>query len=297
MEFKKYIHLERLGTTEVEGIEEGEVYIFPKIDGTNASIWLASNGELKAGSRTREINLQKDNAGFYAWVIQQDNILKYLQDNPTHRLFGEFLVPHSLRTYRDEAWRNFYVFDVFDENTKTYIHYEFYKNNLEEYGIQFIPPLCIIENPKEEHINKSLEFNTFLIKNGEGIGEGVVVKNYFFINKYGRQTWAKVVTNEFKEKHIKEFGVVKIQTEISVEALIAKEFVTQSLIDKTYAKIENDTGFTNKEIPRLLNTIYYEVIKEEAWNFVKKHKDPKIDFKRLKQAVFNEVKLKLPNLF
>ena len=36
-EFKKYQHVERLGTSEVQGIENGMCYVFPKIDGTNAS--------------------------------------------------------------------------------------------------------------------------------------------------------------------------------------------------------------------------------------------------------------------
>jgi len=35
--FMKYQHVERYGTDEVEGIELGETYIFPKIDGTNGS--------------------------------------------------------------------------------------------------------------------------------------------------------------------------------------------------------------------------------------------------------------------
>lgn len=33
-EFLKYPHLERFGNVEVEGIEHGAVYVFPKIDGT-----------------------------------------------------------------------------------------------------------------------------------------------------------------------------------------------------------------------------------------------------------------------
>ena len=41
MEFLKYQHVERVGTSEVENIELGTCYVFPKIDGTNASIWIA----------------------------------------------------------------------------------------------------------------------------------------------------------------------------------------------------------------------------------------------------------------
>ena len=40
MEFKKYQHIEKLGTTEVEGILEGQVSLFYKIDGTNSCIFL-----------------------------------------------------------------------------------------------------------------------------------------------------------------------------------------------------------------------------------------------------------------
>ena len=59
MEFKKYQHLERFGTTEVNGIEDGMCYIFPKIDGTNSSVWF--NDGLQAGSRKRHLTLESDN--------------------------------------------------------------------------------------------------------------------------------------------------------------------------------------------------------------------------------------------
>ena len=66
-EFIKYMHLERLGTTEVEGIEVGLTYVFPKLDGTNGSVWMVDDN-LMAGSRNRVLSAGSDNAGFYAWV-------------------------------------------------------------------------------------------------------------------------------------------------------------------------------------------------------------------------------------
>ena len=65
MEFRKYQHIERFGTDEVDGIEFGKCYIFYKIDGTNGSVWLDNDGNLKAGSRNRELTLENDNARFY----------------------------------------------------------------------------------------------------------------------------------------------------------------------------------------------------------------------------------------
>ena len=46
MEYKKYQHIEKLGTTEVEGILEGQVSLFYKIDGTNSCIFLKDDNTL-----------------------------------------------------------------------------------------------------------------------------------------------------------------------------------------------------------------------------------------------------------
>ena len=240
MEFKKYQHIERFGTDEVQSIEVGSVFIFPKIDGTNASVWL-NNGELKAGSRTRELTLDKDNAGFYNEISKDQRIIDYLAKHPEHRLYGEWLVPHSLKTYRQDAWRKFYIFDVCldrDDGVE-YIPYDIYKPMLEEFDLSYIPPIAIIKDGvcTYEAFLKSLEKNIFLIEDGKGIGEGIVIKNYDFYNKYGRQTWAKIVTNEFKEKNAKTFGVPTISVGKMVEEEIVDKFCTAALIEKEYAKI------------------------------------------------------------
>ncbi|MGL5507356.1 MAG: RNA ligase family protein, partial [Paraclostridium sp.] len=132
--FVKYPHLERFGTSEVQGIEEGECYIFPKLDGTNASAWF-ENGIVQGGSRKRHLSLDFDNAGFYFWLTRKENIETFFNDYPNLRLFGEYLVPHTVKTYRDDAWRKFYVFDVYDNDTNRFLHYNEYKDLLEEYKI------------------------------------------------------------------------------------------------------------------------------------------------------------------
>lgn len=306
MYFKKYQHLERFGTTEVQGIEFGEIYVFPKIDGTNASVWIDERGDIQAGSRKRRLSLESDNAGFFDWARQQKNLLEYLKENPNHRLFGEWLVPHSLKTYREDSWRRFYVFDVvvdrnelgYDKSEKfSYMHYNEYKPLLEKHDIDYIPPISIIKNANYDQLVRQLEKNTFLIENGNGVGEGIVIKNYNFRNKYGRQIWAKIVTNEFKEKHTKSMGASNLKGKKIIEEQIANEFVTKALVEKVYAKIENEDGFNSKKIPQLLNTVFYDVIREESWNFIKKHKNPIINFKTLQHFIYIEVKNKIPKLF
>jgi len=294
MEFRKYQHIERFGTDEVDGIEFGKCYIFYKIDGTNASVWLDKEGKVKAGSRNRELTLENDNAGFYNAIINDERIINYLNKHPSHRLFGEWLVPHTLKTYRQDAWRKFYIFDVCldKEDGLEYIPYDIYKPLLEEFNLDYIPPLAIITNPTYESLIKCLEkTGQFLIEDGNGIGEGIVIKNYDFYNKYKRQTWAKIVANEFKEKHHKEMGCPEIKTEKMIEEKIVDDFCTESFIEKEYAKIViEQNGWESKYIPMLLGRVFSELIKEESWNMIKKYKNPKIDYKTLNALVIKKIK-------
>ena len=298
MEFEKYMHIERLGTDEVENIEKGNCYVFYKIDGTNGQVYLNNKNKIECGSRTRVLTLEKDNQGFMEYIVKNDNIKNYLQKHPTHRLYGEWLVPHSLKTYCKEAWKHFYVFDV-ALDTGELLPYEIYKPLLYEFELDYIPPICMIKNPSQEQLINCLEkTGQFLVEDGQGKGEGIVIKNYNYYNKYGRQTWAKIVCNEFKEKHIKAMGVNVVNGEITTEEKIAEEFCTESFIEKEYAKIVNsNNGWKSKYIPELLCTIWHEFIKEESWNFIKKFKNPKVDYKYLNSCVINKIKVVKKDIF
>lgn len=293
MEFKRYQHIERFERDDVRNIELGTCYVFPKIDGTNAQVYLRDD-ELQAGSRNRELSLDKDNAGFYAAMLENDKINAYLKKHPTHRVFGEWLVPHSLKTYRDDAWRRFYIFDVCldkEDGTMEYIPYDIYKVWLEEFDLDYVSPLKILSNGSYEHFVHELENNNFMIKDGMGNGEGIVIKNYDFYNHYGRQTWAKIVTSEFKERHHKAMGCPVVENKM-VEEDIVNEYVTSAFVEKEYAKILNDNGgeFTSKMIPMLLGKVWNELITEEMWNIVKQFKNPTINFKTLNVLVIKKIK-------
>jgi len=295
--FKKYIHLERYGNDEVQGIELGQCYIFPKIDGTNGSLWW-KDGSLQAGSRNRHLSLEQDNAGFMAWAIEQENYLDLFNDWPEIRLYGEWLVPHSLRSYHDEAWRKFYVFDVTLEEDDSFFTYESYKKILQDYDITFIPPVCVLKNATYDGLLKELENNKYLIKDGEGCGEGIVLKNYEYRNRFGRQIWAKMVTNTFKEKNTLRMGPTVKNCKEMPEQVICDQYVTKHLIDKTYAKIANEMeGWNSRYIPRLLSTVYYDLVKEELWDAVKQLKNPTVNFKTLNTLTTMKIKQVRPELF
>ena len=290
MEFKKYQHIEKFGSEETDGINKGMCYVFPKIDGTNAQLWMDEG--LHAGSRKRELSIDSDNAGFYEWAQKQENIIKFFSAHPNLRLMGEWLVPHSLKTYKDDAWRKFYVFDVM--NGDDYLSYDEYKPILEKFNIEYIPLLAKIENPTHEELVELLDKNTYLIEEGKGVGEGIVIKNYAYKNKFGRTTWAKIVKSDFR--NIKKPNL-KHGNDRIIEKEIVEKYINETLVQKEYAKIANETGWSSKMIPRLLNTVYYCLIKEECWDFVKEYKNPVIDFKKLNFYSNERVKEIIPKLF
>lgn len=296
--FKKYQHIERYGTDEVQGIELGISYIFPKIDGTNGSVWI-ENGILRAGSRNRELTIENDNAGFYAFILENEKIKKFLTDYPNYRLFGEWLVPHSLKTYKENAWHKFYIFDVVIDNDTEfeYLNYDNYQEKLEAYELDYIPCIAKIKNGSYESFINWLDKNNFLITDGQGSGEGIVIKNYDYYNKFKRQTWAKIVTSEFKEKHAKVMGATEINGKKIIEEEITEKYCTKSLCEKTLEKIKLENGWSSKLIPRLLQTIYSDIVNEEIWHIIKEFKNPTINFRTLSFFITNKTKEHLKELF
>ena len=295
MEFEKYQHIERFGQPSVDGILNGKVYVFNKIDGTNAQVWIDENKALHFGSRNRELSLDFDNAGFMAKISNDERIIKFLTDYPNYRVYGEWLKPHTIKSYKDDAWDKFYIFDITTEDEK-YVPYPVYSKLLDEYGLDYIPLLTCLDNPTYEDILKLLDNVNFLIKEGAGQGEGIVIKNYDFVNRFGRTVWAKIVLKEFRSKH-QRVDANTIKDDTMVETKIVEKYVTKSLVEKEYAKLCVDEFFDKKQIPRLLNTIFYSLVTEESWNFVKEFKNPTINFKTLSFLCNEKTKDCLPNLF
>lgn len=298
MKFEKYQHIEKWGTDETEGIENGICYVFPKIDGTNGCVYVGEDNTIHAGSRNRELTVEHDNHNFYKSVLDDKRIINYLNKHPHHRLFGEWLVPHSLKTYRDDTWKKFYIFDIVEKYTGfVYLSYDEYQPLLEEFGLDYIPCQAKIKNPTTENLIVELQKNNFLIKDGEGQGEGIVIKNYDYTNKYGRITWAKLVTSEFREKHQRAMPVHTVNGSLTVEDRIIEKFLTTAMIDKVLYEILDNGAWSQKKIPELLNRVYHNLVTEEIWEILKEFGQVNINFKNLMVLTFRKVKEVKKELF
>ena len=298
-EFAKYQHIETFGSDEVEAIERGTVHLFPKIDGTNASVWYDERG-LHFGSRSREITPDDDNQGFAAWASQSDALKEYFNRFGHHRLYGEWLVPHTLKGYREDAWRRFYVFDVTvgEGDDHEYLPYDRYQPLVEQCGIDYVTLMAVCENATLDQFIRALDANTFLMQDGKGAGEGVVLKNYSYRNKYGRVTWAKLVRAEFKDKHRRTMGVPIIKGTKLVEEELTVVYCTDAFVKKEHGKIVAEKeGWSSRYIPELLGRVWHAFVTEHTWAMVKTKKNPTIDYKVLQQMVVARAKQALPEVF
>lgn len=296
--YRSYMHIEKLGTTDTEGILNGTCYLTYKIDGTNACVFLGDDGNVKCGSRKRELTTEgdKDNAGFAAEILFNTynvdhyafELREYLLKYPRHVIYGEWLVPVTIKRYEKDAWRKLYLFDVYDTETEKYLPYEWLVEHFKKTAI--IPLIAKLENPTIEEIEKLLdETGKFLIT--DGIGEGIVIKNYDFVNRYGRVCWAKMLTEDFKKQKDKTRSTnSEAKVENAVEHAVS-QLLTVEHIQKEHAKlIEAKGAWSSKYIFELLNRVWDEFIRDNFEIILKKFKLPTINFRVLRQMSDAKVK-------
>lgn len=291
--FVKYFHLERYSKTETKGIEQGIIFIQSKLDGTCSSVWMDKDG-IKTGSRNRELTLDNDNQGFCRFIEENKSLYEPLFTLlPNAILFGEFLVPHTIKAYVKDAWKKFYVFDVALQRGEEFslLTPEQYEPVLNSLGITYVPTVAKLENYEGSYEEFRDKVNYLIDPSIKGASpEGLVIKNYGFINQYGRNCFAKIVFEQFHEEK-----KAKVALESSLEVEIAEKYVTGHLVQKELAKLKS-SGVVKLQ-PALLQTVFYVLLVEELADIVKKHKLPIIDFKALNRAVIVQVKKYASELF
>lgn len=271
MTFEKYKKIYRLGIEETEGILLGKVYIQEKVDGANTQIWL-EDGTICTGSRSQKI-IEGFN-GFCAFVQMNEPIKKFFTDFPNYRLYGEWLVRHTI-SYTETSYKKFYLFDIADEKGKM-LELSTVITLADKYGIPYPQLFDVIENPTMEQIMK------YVGKTNLGTnGEGVVLKNTTFLNKFGDQQYAKIVTQKFKEDNGITFGGNNKHSDTYWEMYIVNKYMTLERVQKIMQKIQPqiDKKLDFEHSSRIGNSSFHDMMTEEIWDICKKVGT--IDFKKL----------------
>lgn len=277
MQFRTYPKIHRLGKEETDGILEGEVVVQEKVDGANISIWLGDNGQICCGSRTRE--LEDGFNGFVDYVKSNPAIEDWLRKHPSKRLYGEWLVKHTI-TYPDSAYKKIYLYDIYDDEEDFYASQEWVAKVAAEIGVEYPQVFMIGVDIKESDI-KEVVGKTMIPEAANG--EGVVIKHFGFKDKWGNHCYAKMVHEQFKEANAIVFGGNNKHSETYWEMYVVNKYCTTSRVRKIMQKLqpEIDRRLDMEHIPEVAGRCYHDLITEEAWEIV--NKVPALDLKKLRQ--------------
>ena len=268
---KKYMDIIRFGKSgTTQAIQEGtHISITEKLDGANASFTYdkeATNG-VQAFSRRQVLDEEESLNGFFQWV--QTNIAP-IKENlvKNYRYYGEWLVKHSV-TYNPTYYRNFYLFSVWDEDKEEYLSDEVVKQEAERLGLKTVPFLYEGEFISFEHIMSFVGKSNMTLEPNKG--EGVVVKDATYKNRYGHQLFVKFIATEFSE--VAQQKVHNVDTELlaslqKVDMVATKnrtekmllKLVDEGIIPSDYS-LKKDMGLILREMNL---AIYDDIMKEES---------------------------------
>lgn len=286
MEFRKYEKIHRLGKDEVEGILDVPVLVQEKVDGANLSVFTGNDGRIHVCSRNNDVTDRADGFnGAVKYCQEHEGIRYFLEKNPKCILYGEWLVRHTI-AYKETAYRQFYLFDVYDTELEKYMSARTTEQIAKECKINYPPILAELEKPTIEEINKHIGKSAF----GDR-GEGVVIKPRVpYKNQFGDTVYAKVVTQEFKEDNGIVFGGNNRHSDTYWEMYFINKYVTLPRVQKVMNKIqpELDEKLDMKHIPRIMGTVYHDMIAEEGWEMFRDA--PALNFNKFKELANKKAK-------
>ena len=184
MNWLKYPHIERLDSEEVEGLlYMSKLYIEPKIDGANASVFLDEGGQLQVAKRTQVLGAGDDMENLKKTIFEDSPRWQtFFKHYPAHIVYGEWLVKHTISWYRPTAYKQFYAFDLLNTMTGAFMQTEERVKIFDQFGILQVSPITVIKGPvisddQKAELAKLLDQNKFLI-DGPELGEGIVIKGF-----------------------------------------------------------------------------------------------------------------------
>ncbi len=272
MTHKKFMDIERLKESYVNGFEKGDyIIIQEKIDGANAAVRYDSETDtIVAQSRKNILSLQNNLRGFWEWTqtLNKDLIKSVLGDNLI--AFCEWLVPHSVK-YPEEKYNHAYFYDVYDTNTSEYLPQDKVREIVSQLNLTYVPVFYEGEFTSWEHCMSFVGKTEF----GGEYGEGIVIKNQTKLNNPNNRSpfYVKIVGEKFTETKGHKVKVIdpdKLKTMEENKAL-AETIVTEARVTKLLNKFVDEgilpEDWEAKEMPiiakNLTKAVYEDCVKEE----------------------------------
>lgn len=231
-------------------------------------------------AHTNGYNYEFDKIVSIDYVGVEDMYDIEMEGNETNANFvaNNFVVhncKHSVQ-YGNEFWRKFYVFDV-ESALGTLLNFHDCISLLESAKILYIKPLAVLNSPQVSDL-------VILTQGPDEFGanqkEGIVIKSYNFVNKFGRTQFAKLIAEDFREKNKLAFGA---SSQDPAELRFATKFVSREFVKKTIFTVADNRHEepTIRHMGEILGRVYHDLFTEELWDFIKAEKVGAFNFKDL----------------
>ena len=293
-DFRRYTHVERLGTEQCDGLlDNDQVFVTAKVDGSNGSVWWDAEAACMAcASRNFELTENvDDNAYFRAWCEvdgEEQRLLRaFCEAHPTLVVYGEWMgrdrFVGAFKGYDPAAKGRLVIFDVFDREGAVYLSDADWRPMLAGAGLEpwFVKVLAVLDRPTMDDVLAVARANDFMLEGTGLVGEGVVCKVADWRNRFGRQVYGKLVLDEFKKQRR-----MPAANSGDAEQEIIDIYLTDAELDKTVAKVCARCGADefdpkSRKMTGMLMSMCWRDLLEECPNFVKRLKNPTVNFAHL----------------
>lgn len=244
------------------------ITITEKIDCANASFSYDESVDTQVScySRNKTLSDTQTLSGFYFWVVKNISpIAKSLIKN--YRYYGEYTIPHKVK-YKQDVYNNFYLFAIYDEDKNEYVDDSVVKYEASRLGLRTPEFFYEGEYISFEHLISFVgKSNITEIPN---TGEGIVVKNHKYRDKYNRQMFVKLVSEGFAE--IQKQKLPKDPSKFDAIESLVRTVLTENRVEKILLKKvangELDSDFGIEDMGMILKLITSEIfndcMKEES---------------------------------
>lgn len=310
---RRYDKIHRFGHSDtVEFFNfDNECVIEEKVDGANFQFAVAgkpSKGTplpLRFGSRNQTTDKGDNQWAEYIQAMEDTLEGKFDLLNPEYVYYVEVMKPHTIQ-YDWENTPPILGLDVYDVETCQYLPYDEKVEIFEELGIEVVPLLWkgtvfeLAEKLSETASKPDTSKLEDLVpksqyRDDDGLAEGIVVKIYDRVNRYGRPLFAKFVTDMFKEQNRnwhknqqKKKG--KKQEEPEPHEEVVGVYATPARIRKCIMRLAEESG-KDIGLPMmgdLIKMVSEDILEEEIVAISYKH--PSFNFKRFRNTLAPVIK-------
>lgn len=290
---KKFMDIVRLGHKTTLGVlgENDNIVIQEKIDGANASFRRVGD-ELVAFSRNHQLTPENNLGGFYEFVQGLD-----IHIGEGLIFFGEWTNPHKVKY--PEHQKKFFLYDIYDIESGKYLHFDFVKAIGESLGLNLVPVFYEGKYESFEHLQSFVGKTALGGKLGDiETGEGIVVKNPDYVDRFGNQIFVKLVTDAFREVQSQKAPKNPV-IELTQEQTFVNQTVTDARVEKFLHKFVDegilDEHFGIEDMGLILRNmnprITEDILKEERELLAEEY-----DEKQLSKAVARKVAMTVKKL-